>query len=244
MPVRGRMLSASLSQSRKFARLDNNDHRLMYVMILPHVDCEGRHDAEPTILAGKCFTSLGFTTEQVQVALGDMSNVGLIHLYEIDGEMFLEIVDFLDYQIIRRKANGDPVREAPSKIPSRPTRRSTDAEVRQNRVRSASEVPADVRQERDSENPAETAEGSSGTECRSTDAEVTQKCVSTAHLSAAQSKPIQDKGLGALAPNPPSEPPRRSRPGGRARPAELEDYLRRQAERQKPPELVVPKVEA
>lgn len=216
MPVRGRMLSASLSQSRKFARLDNHNHRLMFVMLIPHVDEAGRHDAEPAILAGKCYTTLNFTPDEISIGLGDMSNVGLIRLYEAHGDMFLEIVDFHTYQTIRRKDNGEPVREAPSKIPP-PARRSTDA------------PPSDS--------------------CRTTAAEVPQTSSSSATLSAAQSKAMQSNRVGAPAPTPTPENqalrnPRRSRPEGRARPAELEDYLRRQAERQKPPELVVPKVEA
>jgi len=166
MPVRGRMLSASLSQSRKFSRLENNAHRLMFVMLIPHVDAEGRHDAEPAILAGKCYTTLGFGHDDIAVGLGDMSNVGLITLYESEGDMFLEIVDFHTYQTIRRKGNGEPVREAPSKIspPSRgndalPTDncRTTDAVVTES---SGSSAAMSAAQSKAKQSKGETLTGS------------------------------------------------------------------------------------
>jgi hypothetical protein len=215
------MLSASLSQSRKFARLDNNNHRLMFVMLIPHVDEAGRHDAEPAILAGKCYTTLGFTPDEIRIGLGDMSNVGLICLYEAHGDMFLEIVDFHTYQTIRRKDNGEPVREAPSKIPP-PCRRSTDTLLPQSSDSTAAEVP--------------------------------QSSDSSATLSAAQSKAMQSNRVGAPAPTPTTEnqalrSPRRARPEGRPRPAAIDDYLNRRADREKTPvelaaERLVPKVEA
>lgn len=213
MPVRGRMLSASLSQSRKFSRLENNDHRLMFVMLIPHVDAEGRHDAEPAILAGKCYTTLGFGHDDIAVGLGDMSNVGLITLYESEGDMFLEVVDFHTYQTIRRKGNGEPVREAPSKIPP-PSRRN-------------GAPPTD--------------------NCRTTDAVVTEDSGSSATLSAAQSKAKQSKGETPTGPLPPEETPenhggttegtppatqQRAGPKG-PRPSAVDDYLRRQAPREK-----------
>lgn len=117
MPVRGRMISATLGASKRFSRLATNDHRLMYVLLIPHADAEGRLDADPRILGGKAFTLLDFTALDIEAGLRDMSNVGLIDLYEVAGERYLEIVDFHEHQVIRRKKDGQPLHEAPSRIP-------------------------------------------------------------------------------------------------------------------------------
>lgn len=224
MPVRGRILSASLSQSRKFSRLENNDHRLMYVMLIPHVDCEGRHDAEAAILAGKCYTSLGFTPEQIMVGLGDMANVGLIHLYEVNGDMFLEVDDFLEHQIIRRKANGDPVREAPSRIPSRHDRGgaagSSASVLPQNSGGGASGEP-------------ENEEPQSQTEGRTTDAVVTQNCRTSDAELTSQSKAKQSKGETLTGSLPTVSANGAPRPKGRGPAPAVADYVARKAPREK-----------
>lgn len=226
MPVRGRILSASLSQSRKFARLENNDHRLMYVLLIPHVDCEGRHDAEATILAGKCYTSLGFTPDQIMVALGDMANVGLIHLYEVDGDLFLEVDDFLEHQIIRRKSNGDPVREAPSRIPSRHDRGGTASVVTDGSGGSAAEN-------------RETQESPSHTMGRTTDAVVTQNCRTTDAELASQTNTKQSKLEAPTGPQASTENQAPAngapRPKGRGPSRSVTEYMNRRQPRDKTP---------
>lgn len=117
MPVRGRMISATLGASKRFSRLATNDHRLMYVLLIPHADAEGRLDADPRILGGKAFTLLDFAAADIEAGLLDMSSVGLIDLYEVAGERYLEIADFHEHQVIRRKKDGLPLHEAPSRIP-------------------------------------------------------------------------------------------------------------------------------
>jgi hypothetical protein len=117
MPVRGRMVSATLGASRRFSRLASNDHRLLYVLLIPHADAEGRLDADARILGGKAFTLLDVTPSEIEAALLDMHAVGLIELYEVAGERYLEIVDFHAHQVIRRKKDGLPLHEAPSRIP-------------------------------------------------------------------------------------------------------------------------------
>src|SRR5690554_663477 len=105
--ARGRFISNSISTSKKFARLATNDHRLMYLMLVPHVDADGRHDADPRILNGQVYTLLGLTTERVEAALYDMRDVGLIHLYEVEGDPFLEIVGFLEHNTPHHREKKD-----------------------------------------------------------------------------------------------------------------------------------------
>lgn len=115
--ARGRFISSSISTSRKFQRLATNEHRLLYLMLIPHVDCEGRHAADARILAGQVYTLLDIDRAQIEAAMHDLHSVGLIRLYEVNGEPFLEIVDFHHHNKVRRDKNGDPSHEAPSRIP-------------------------------------------------------------------------------------------------------------------------------
>lgn len=118
--ARGRFISNSISGSKKFARLTAHDHRLMYMMLVPHADAEGRHDADPQILAGQVYTRLDFTAAQIEDGLRDMHDVGLIRLYAVGEEQYLEIVGFHEHNKVRRKDDGSPDREAPSAIPAPP----------------------------------------------------------------------------------------------------------------------------
>ena len=115
--ARGRFVSSSISTSRKFERLATNDHRLTYLMLIPHVDCEGRHAADARILAGQVYTLLDVTRAQIDAAIRDLHAVGLIRLYEVNGEPFLELVDFHEHNKVRRGPDGQPTHEAPSRIP-------------------------------------------------------------------------------------------------------------------------------
>ena len=115
--ARGRFISSSISTSRKFERLATNDHRLLYLMLIPHVDCEGRHAADARILAGQVYTLLDLSRAQVDAALLDMHHVGLIRLYDVGEERFLELGDFHEHNKVRRGPDGQPTHEAPSRIP-------------------------------------------------------------------------------------------------------------------------------
>lgn len=116
--ARGRFISNSISTSKKFARLAKNDHRLMYLMLVPHVDAEGRHDADARILNGQVYTLLGLTTNEIEAGLEDMHAVGLISLYRVKDERYLEITNFHEHNKVRRDKDGNPSREAPSGIPA------------------------------------------------------------------------------------------------------------------------------
>lgn len=116
--ARGRFISNSISTSKKFARLANDRHRLAYLMLVPHVDAEGRHDADLRILAGQVYTLLDLTHEQIQEAMTDLDRVGLIHLYAVEGEAYLEVVNFHEHNKVRRSSDGLPSHEAPSTIPA------------------------------------------------------------------------------------------------------------------------------
>ena len=116
---RGRMLDKeAMSQSRKLSELSNDTGRLIYTWLLAHLDSEGRFSADPAVIKGNVFPRIkGMTLGKIEKSLTEMSNIGLIILYQVDGDKYLQYIKFREYQ------NLDKNREAPSKIPE-PTKKN------------------------------------------------------------------------------------------------------------------------
>lgn len=109
----GRMIKKNISCSDKLASLKSDSSRMLYLFILPHLDIEGRHSADPDIIKGHILTKLkSWTNSKIEQHLKELENVGLLTLYEIDGEKYLEYINFKKYQLLR------PDKEAESKIPA------------------------------------------------------------------------------------------------------------------------------
>ena len=104
------MISRTLGRSKKFASVESERHRLMYCLLLPWVDSEGRLYADPLELGADAFTRMGWSEEEIQAGLDALSHAGLIRCYEVEGEHYLEVVDFL-------KHNTPHHREGDSKLP-------------------------------------------------------------------------------------------------------------------------------
>ena len=93
-------------------------------MMLPHLDIEGRLEANPKIIKGNITTLLGYTPSQIQQCLDDMHSVGLITLYTVNGAQLLEYTKFAEFQNLQEN------REAKSEIPPIPTElQSTHTEL-------------------------------------------------------------------------------------------------------------------
>ena len=145
------MIDRSISESRKFAGLASDTHRLMYLMILPHADREGRVEADPLRLRGVVFTRLNYPLEEIETGLDDLAEAGLIDLYRVDDIPYLQVTAFHEH-------NKPNQREADSKIasPTDPTAKSmrfTDKSVRptDNAVKGPSELEVEVELEVESE---------------------------------------------------------------------------------------------
>lgn len=108
--ARGRMISGTIGESRKFAALANDTHRLIYLMVMPHVDKAGRYEADPILIKGRCLTRLDIDVSTVEAWLEDAANVGLIRHYEARGMTVLEIVNFTEHNTPHHK-------EPDSKLP-------------------------------------------------------------------------------------------------------------------------------
>ena len=106
----GRMLKKEISDSKKLGRLPSDRPRVLYLMMLPHLDVKGRLYADPKKIKGQIVTMLPYSTAAIQKALEQLHEVGLIVLYLINGDQHLEYTRFSDFQSL------NPKREAETKI--------------------------------------------------------------------------------------------------------------------------------
>lgn len=97
----GRMLKKRISQSHKFAALKSNSARLLYLMIIPHLDIKGRLEADPKIIKGLIVPLLNFSQRKIWEYEEDMHRVGLIKLYSSNEQWYLEVTKFGDFQSLR-----------------------------------------------------------------------------------------------------------------------------------------------
>lgn len=107
----GRMLKKRIAKSRKLAAAKPLS-RLLYLMILPHLDIEGRIEGDPLLVRAQCIPYFNWAIKQVDSFLEDLANVGLILLYTFEEETYIEFVRFDSFQNLRTD------REAPSTIPA------------------------------------------------------------------------------------------------------------------------------
>ena len=109
----GRMLKKVVSESKSLGNLPNDSSRLLYTWLIPFLDVEGRHSADPEIIKGHIFPKVrAMTIGKIARLLGDLADGGLITLYRGNGEMCLQFNKFREHQ----KLNTD--REAESKMPA------------------------------------------------------------------------------------------------------------------------------
>jgi hypothetical protein len=109
----GRMIKKRISRSSKFANLKNDKARLLWLLLLPHLDVEGRCEADLNIVKGTvCPLIASLTHRSIASCLDDLHNIGLIILYENKGEKFLQVQRFHDFNTV------NPSKEANSHIPA------------------------------------------------------------------------------------------------------------------------------
>lgn len=109
----GRMLKKAISTSRRLADLQSDSARMLYTWIIPHLDIEGRFYADPEMVKGSVVPRIkSFTLSKIEECLSDMHKVGLILVYKVDGDTYLQLRKFEDHQNLRRD------KEAQSNIPA------------------------------------------------------------------------------------------------------------------------------
>jgi len=112
--ARGRMIDKRISMSKKLGRV-HDKARVLYFMIYPHLDREGRikfEDVED--LRDEIIPKFkDWTKKKIADSLNELADVELLILYPNDKNIAMEFTRFEDFQSGLRKD-----REAPSSIPS------------------------------------------------------------------------------------------------------------------------------
>lgn len=118
----GRMLKKEISDSEKLGKLRGKDKaRVLYFMMLPHLDVKGRLKAKPKHIKGRITTELEYSETTIQKCLEQLHDAGLITLYTTDGEQCLEYTRFEDFQTITPDREAKSTISPPAPDSSRPT---------------------------------------------------------------------------------------------------------------------------
>ena len=107
----GRMIKKRIALSKKLSMVKTDSTRLLYFMMYPHADIEGRLEADADVVRAQTIPLLNWKIEKVKECLGDLNRVGLICLYTIEDKECLQFTRFGDFQRL------NPDREAKSQLP-------------------------------------------------------------------------------------------------------------------------------
>lgn len=111
MPI-GRIILKSISESRKVSDLKTDGARLLYTWLLTHLDINGCYSGDPQVINGKIFTRLKKSIKTIENYLIDLEQNNLIIRYQVDGDIFLNVPDFIEKQ-----PSLNPSREGKTNIP-------------------------------------------------------------------------------------------------------------------------------
>lgn len=98
--AKARMISRSISTSRKLARVDDMA-ALIFTWIQPHTDDYGRLEGDAMTVRAKVCPMRDYTNEQVEKALQEMEVAGLITLYTVNNERYLQVCNFEEHQTFK-----------------------------------------------------------------------------------------------------------------------------------------------
>lgn len=98
--AKGRMISGSISTSKKVAKLDDAG-ALIFTWLQSHTDDYGRMDGDALTVKAKVVPMRDYDEDHVEERLQKMHDLGLIFRYEVDGEKYLEVTDFNEHQTFR-----------------------------------------------------------------------------------------------------------------------------------------------
>ena len=102
--ARGRMLSKSISTSRKFTELSREAGKLgefaqaLYLLLIPHSDDFGRLEGDPFTIKHLVHPASSRSELDFGIALQAMAKVKLIEWYGNDGQRFVQITQFERHQ--------------------------------------------------------------------------------------------------------------------------------------------------
>lgn len=95
-----RMIHKSISVSETVnSGLTDIFHMLLFSWMIPHFDDFGRMPGSPAKVKGLvCPLLLNKSSKDVEIAITEMAQVGLIYWYEVDGQKYIQAVNFEEHQ--------------------------------------------------------------------------------------------------------------------------------------------------
>lgn len=102
-----RIIKESICRSEEIDSLSWFEEVLFYRLI---VTCDdfGRYDGRAKIIKGSCFPLKDITEKDISKALGRLSEVGLVRVYETQGRPYLQLVTWAAHQRIRNQKSKYP----------------------------------------------------------------------------------------------------------------------------------------
>jgi hypothetical protein len=94
------MLNKAIILSKKINAVSEGAENLYY-RLLVNADDFGRFRAEAEIIKGQIYTLRKINVGQITGRLQELTKIGLIRLYKVDGETYLEITKFEEHQKFR-----------------------------------------------------------------------------------------------------------------------------------------------
>lgn len=106
-----RIIKETIRTSKNVNSLSDFQFRL-WVYLITYVDDFGRGSADVELLKSFVFPRRrGVTEKQIADALREMANMGIVNLYEVDGEPFLYFPKWSEHQRIQTKKSRFPAPE-------------------------------------------------------------------------------------------------------------------------------------
>lgn len=137
-----RMLKESIRTSKKVNMVSDFDFRV-WAYLITYVDDFGRGSADPELLKGLVFPRRkGITESQITKALANLASIGMVVLYEADGEPFFYFPNWDKHQQIRAKKSRFPEPEIicnqmisdDSKCPRNPREEESESNTKEKRA--------------------------------------------------------------------------------------------------------------
>jgi len=97
--ARGRMISKSLSTSRKFANAGSEFAQTLYMLIVSHADDFGRQSGDAFTVKHQVFPTSPRPEQEFESALVQLTDAGLITRYAVNGDLVLQVVGFEAHQV-------------------------------------------------------------------------------------------------------------------------------------------------
>lgn len=110
-----RILKESICRSEEIDSLSWFEEVLFYRLIVT-CDDYGRYDGRSKVIKGTCFPLKDITEKDIDKALGKLSAVGLVRVYEAQGRPYLQLVTWGEHQRIRNQKSKYPEYDSECKL--------------------------------------------------------------------------------------------------------------------------------